>query len=615
MKAGDLFDGRYVLQRPIGEGSFGEVWLAIDQDVHVEVALKIYIQIDKAGLDIFKEEFKMSFSLNHTNLLHANHCAICDGRPYIVMPFCRKGSLSSLMGKIKDEKEIWKIIRDISNGLSYLHSRNIVHQDIKPQNILIDKDGNYLISDYGESLRIKSTLRQNTIREKRHKLSGGSIPYMAPERFSSDNKPVMLSDIWSLGATIYEIMEGELPYNGEGGYLQLHGADPVKITGLWSHSLKNTITKCMSRDPWKRPQACKLYKIACEHLINSPIPSKNKWVKGLILLSGIVCLAFAGLEIYKHIGISTDESYQGEMVDGKRHGWGKLQKQDQSIYEGMFRYDKCNGWGKMSYADNSYYIGNWETGQRAGLGTFIAKDGSMVCGIWENDALPESQRLTGQEKIVYGIDISKYQLTIDYGSIAIPINSKLQYTSDGKYFHPIAFTFLKATEGTDIVDPFFENNFKTAKLYMMPRGAYHILSSASSVQGQIAHYKRHVQLTTGDLPPVLDLEREQLKRWGRDEVILNIRIWLQQIEESYGVKPIIYTNEELYNQFLANNGFDKYHLWIANLRQTPVANWTFWQFSHSGIIHGTQRDVKTDLDKFNGSFEEFLEFIKMYGIK
>lgn len=618
MKAGDLFDSRYLLQKPVGGGSFGEVWLATDQDVNVEVAIKIYIKIDNEGLEIFKEEFKMSYSLNHTNLLHANHCSICDGHPYIVMPFCRKGSLALLVGKIRDEKEIWKIIRDISNGLSYLHHRNIVHQDIKPQNILIDDDGNYLISDYGESLRIRSTLRQNTTREKRDKMSGGSIPYMAPERFSSGNKPIMLSDIWSLGATIYEIAEGELPYSGEGGYMQLHGAEMPNLSNKWSHRLQNTITECMNREPWNRPQAGKLYKLATENPILPLIPPlslKFKWMRVAIVSVCIICSVFLCFGLHKCIPSSGTEVYQGEFVDGKRHGWGILHLKDKRVYEGTFRYGKFNGWGKMSYADQSCYVGQWKSGLRSGIGTIIGANGEIECGIWKNDTLPVSQKLKGQEKIVYGIDISKYQQTIDFGGIAIPVNSNLQYAPESQYLHPVSFTILKATEGTDIVDPYFESNFKSAKLYKMPRGAYHILSSASSVQGQINQYKKHVFLSTGDLPPILDLEKEQLKRWEKAEVIDNIRIWLQQIETSYGARPIIYANEELYNKFIANNGFNKYHLWIASLAQMPVMDWTFWQFSHSGIIRGTQKDVKVDINKFNGTYEEFCEFVKMYGIK
>ncbi len=652
LTAGMEFDNRYLLIEPIGEGSFGEVWLAEDHSVNVQVAIKIYIHIDQKGLEVFKKEFKVSYSLNHANLLHANYCSICEGHPYIVMPYCKNGSLTSKIGKIDKEQDVWKLINDISSGIAYLHKHNIVHQDIKPQNILIDDDGNYLISDYGESLKIKTTLRQNTLRKEDEKGYGGSIPYMAPERFSQDKLPVMLSDMWSLGATVYEVVEGELPFSGLGGNMQKHGAELPHLSAKWSSELNEVVQKCLAPATWDRIKAADLSKLSLQYVNNPPHaeqtngsdePEKgkqgsegsapdnkendaaNKRLNNrtiLLVAACVVTLLIFGCGLYYLYNYKGEEppvveemSYEGESLDGEKSGWGILTSSLGDIYEGNFKYDKCNGWGIKQYANNGIYKGQWKDDMRSGYGYYISPDGAVKCGIWENDTIDSGQIAGDQSRVVYGIDLSKYQLAVDFGQIAIPVNENIQYDPEGKYLQPVFFTMIKATEGSDIVDPFFESSFNTARRYHMPRGAYHLLTSKSPIENQIRLYKEQVTLEEGDFPPILDLERESLRHWKRNEIIDNIRTWVREMEAYYKVKPIIYSNEEIYNLYLANQGFHQYHFWIANLNRAPLAGWTFWQLSHTARIKGTQEKVRVDLDKFNGSYQEFCNFLEKYGVK
>lgn len=262
---GNIFDGRYRLQQFIGSGSFGEVWVATDIQTEMEIAIKIYISMDQHGLEEFKKEFQVSFDLNQTNLLHSNYLGVNseDNRAYLIMPYCPEGSVSSKIGQL-NEKELWVFVRDVASGLAYLHGQNppIIHQDIKPDNILISRTGDYLITDFGISRQVRNTLR----RSARSASVAGAPAYMGPERYSSNPMPVKASDIWSLGATIYELATGELPFCGMGGVMQKNGADMTELPGHFSDAFKSLVYSCLALETWDRPSAKQLAEEAVRQL-------------------------------------------------------------------------------------------------------------------------------------------------------------------------------------------------------------------------------------------------------------------------------------------------------------------------------------------------------------
>jgi serine/threonine protein kinase len=262
---GCLLDGRYQLKRFIGSGTFGEVWVANDTATDLEVAIKVYVSMDETGYKEFKKEFQISFELNHSNLLHANYLGVNpeDKCPYLVMPFCPDGSVSRHIGSMS-EADMWRFIRDVASGLAYLHSMNppIIHQDIKPDNILILRNGDFVITDFGISKQLRATLRKSANSLN----SAGAISYMGPERFSKQYQAVKASDIWSLGASIFELATEELPFCGMGGSLLKQGADMPELPEQYSRELNMICQSCMTKETWNRPTAQQLADFASRYI-------------------------------------------------------------------------------------------------------------------------------------------------------------------------------------------------------------------------------------------------------------------------------------------------------------------------------------------------------------
>ncbi|MBQ9751938.1 MAG: protein kinase [Paludibacteraceae bacterium] len=252
-----LFANRYQLIKLLGRGGFSEVWLAKDNWTHLQIAIKVYAPgqgMDQDGLQDFCGELASVYDLNHSNLLKPQHVDTWQNMPYLIMAYCPAGSCVKRVGKMT-EPELWKLIHDVAAGLAYLHEKDVIHQDIKPDNILVDTEGNYLITDFGISTRARSTLRKSVIGGN---TSGGTTAYMGPERFSRQPAPTKASDIWSFGAMAFELLEGVTPFGEIGGGMQKGGAEIPFINAPVSDALKYTIFKMLSKETWDRPTAATL---------------------------------------------------------------------------------------------------------------------------------------------------------------------------------------------------------------------------------------------------------------------------------------------------------------------------------------------------------------------
>lgn len=310
VRKGELFDSHYLLIRPLSvDGATADVWLALDtntvtdaarlseipnmHDEEIEkmglvVAIKIYrpqSALDIEGEQRFREEYMIVFNCHHTNLIQPTHFSIFKEIPYLVLPYCKRGSSELLIGTKMENDNIWKYILDVSSGLSYLHSLTppIIHQDIKPANILLDDTSHYAITDFGISAQ-RGGVHGYYFDDE----NSGTLAYMAPERFQDDAEPMSQSDIWALGATLYEILTGKVPFGEEGGKLQAQTDLPMHNIPNVSSDIQRLIYACLAKEPGNRPTADQLVEAA--RAKQYPIKSRKK----IFVLICMLCVMFMG---------------------------------------------------------------------------------------------------------------------------------------------------------------------------------------------------------------------------------------------------------------------------------------------------------------------------------
>ena len=202
----------YQILEKLGEGGMGEVYLAEDTKLDRRVALKFLptqLASDEELRARFKREAQAAAALNHPNIITIHEVAEYETRPFIAMEYVEGEPLKNLIGKKElSIGEVLDVALQVSDGLAVAHQAGIVHRDIKPQNILMGKDGRVRICDFG----LAKAKRDVTLTQEGSTL--GTIAYMSPEQ-AQGTEADHRSDIFSFGVVLYEMVTGQLPFKGE----------------------------------------------------------------------------------------------------------------------------------------------------------------------------------------------------------------------------------------------------------------------------------------------------------------------------------------------------------------------------------------------------------------
>lgn len=280
-----------------------------------------------------------------------------------------------------------------------------------------------------------------------------------------------------------------------------------------------------------------------------------------------------------------------------------------------------HGHGMWQDVKGTYYEGTWKHGKRDGFGFSVAPKKPLRVGEWSNDTY-RGERLVYTSDRIYGIDISKYQhvigkkrYSIDWSRLRIThLGSISKKTVSGKVNFPIRFIYIKSTEGSTMLNPYYRQDYAAARAHGFKVGSYHFFSTISPAALQARNFLKHSSVKRGDFPPVLDVEPSsaQIKKMGGVGVLFaRVRTWLRIVEKNTGVRPVLYISQTFVNRYLgaAPDLKHNYPIWIARYGEyKPDIRLVYWQLCPDGRVAGIHGHV--DINVFNGykdAFDAFAE--------
>ncbi|MFZ0801012.1 MAG: tetratricopeptide repeat protein [Terriglobales bacterium] len=252
LEIGDVLGGRYEIQQLLGEGGMGAVYKAKDRELDRFVALKVIrrdLASNAAIVARFKQELLLSHQVTHKNVIRIYDLADADGVKFITMEFIEGADLRRLLmerGKFTPEEAV-ETIRQVCFALYAAHTVNVIHRDLKPQNIMRDLQGRTLVMDFGLARSVESDGMTNT------GALVGTMEYMSPEQ-SIGKELDQRSDIFALGLVFFELLTGNTPYKADTAIASLlkrsqeRAVPAVEMDPAIPKALSDIVGKCLERD-------------------------------------------------------------------------------------------------------------------------------------------------------------------------------------------------------------------------------------------------------------------------------------------------------------------------------------------------------------------------------
>jgi serine/threonine protein kinase/Tfp pilus assembly protein PilF len=260
--------GRYTLVKILGQGGMGVVWLARDEELERDVALKFLPDVivhDRALLDELKRETRRSLELTHKNIVRIHDFVFNETSGCISMEYVDGETLANLRSekeqKVFEPNDIANWTSQLCDALDYAHNHaRIIHRDLKPANLMVNRSGDLKVSDFGIARSLGDTVSRLTREQGR----SGTLVYMSPQQLDGE-RGTHLDDIYSLGATLYELLTSNPPFYSGNLDRQIHervapsmterrkdlNIDPASVPAIW----EEVVAACLAKDPARRPQS------------------------------------------------------------------------------------------------------------------------------------------------------------------------------------------------------------------------------------------------------------------------------------------------------------------------------------------------------------------------
>jgi serine/threonine protein kinase len=320
--------GRYEIRTKIGEGGMGEVYRARDIEIGRDVAVKVLpstFSTDTDRLHRFQQEACAAGALNHPNILSIYDVGRHDASPYVVSELLEGETLRKRIGGTAlGQRRALDYALQIANGLAAAHGKGIVHRDLKPDNIFITNDGRVKILDFGlaKLTQLDGIQSQTDVPTRRVDTDPGvvmgTVGYMSPEQLKG-RAVDQRSDIFSLGAILYEMLSGRRAFHGESAAETMSAVlreDPPELSDTnksVSPALERLVTHCLEKNPEARFHSARDVAFALEALSGStPIPADTtvmptvapkRWTRRELIVASVAAIAIV-MTIALAVGLS-----------------------------------------------------------------------------------------------------------------------------------------------------------------------------------------------------------------------------------------------------------------------------------------------------------------------
>lgn len=259
--------GRFLLQRVIGQGGMGVVWLAHDRLLREDVALKFLppqIAFDPAALLGLRREALSARKLSHPNLVRIHDLIDApDEPPFLCMEYVDGPTLHALRSQQPHQVLSWEflepLVRQLCSGLAYAHGERTIHRDIKPANLMLTAEGRLKLADFGLARVISDSMSR--LSEQTH--TSGTLGYMSPQQADGE-RPSATDDLYSVGATLYELLTSTPPFTGGDIGYQVRHREPVALSARLAEleiqnpipaNVEAAIMACLAKAGAQRPQS------------------------------------------------------------------------------------------------------------------------------------------------------------------------------------------------------------------------------------------------------------------------------------------------------------------------------------------------------------------------
>ncbi|PYJ06087.1 MAG: hypothetical protein DME95_01920 [Verrucomicrobia bacterium] len=309
--SGQKVFGRFTLVKVLGRGGMGIVWLAHDEELERDVALKFLPDLmiqDPALADQLKRETKRCLELTHPHIVRIHDFVHDERSGCISMEYVNGETLSNLRAgkehQVFEPHEIAGWVTQLCEALDYAHNRaRVIHRDLKPGNLMVNQRGDLKVADFGIARSLADSASRLTTEQGR----SGTLVYMSPQQLNGE-RSTHLDDIYSLGATIYELLTSKPPFYSGNVDRQIcervapsmterrkeFNIEPASIPQIW----EKVVADCLAKDPSRRPQStvdvAQRLQLPSGRATTRTIPGKSPNRKAL-LVGGVVAAAVLAL--------------------------------------------------------------------------------------------------------------------------------------------------------------------------------------------------------------------------------------------------------------------------------------------------------------------------------